>query len=122
MRTPVLAPIEFVESGCGPLPSASKDRCSDKGFLPFNVADYLMLLDWTRRQVREGKSGQIPGNLTPILVRLGVAAGNWLQLATGFERLFYRMAGSRESLTIQAARHHRRWYQAPGGQLLSASA
>ena len=31
-------------------------RCSDKGFLPMSLGDYLQLLDWTGRQLAQGKN------------------------------------------------------------------
>lgn len=39
--------------------------------LPFRLMDYLELLDWTGRQIREGKRGHINTALPPILSRLG---------------------------------------------------
>ena len=33
---------------------------------------YLTLLEWTGRQLRAGKRGAIPGQIAPILERLGV--------------------------------------------------
>ena len=45
-----------------------------------SFAEYLQLLDWTGRQVREDKTGVIPGGLAPILDRLQVSHENWLVL------------------------------------------
>ena len=70
----------------------------------------------------EGKSGSIPSHLAPILSRLGMDADNWLTLTTGFGSLFYRFAGRRDALAAEANRRGRRWYQAPGGVLLIATA
>lgn len=105
-----------------PSPSALAARCSDKGCLPIELTDYLLLLDWTGRQVVSGKSGSIPQNLAPILARLGIDGENWLPLATEFGSLFYRFAGHRDVLAAEAQRRKRRWYQAPGGDLLAANA
>ena len=49
-------------------------RASNKGLLPMSLEKYLELLDWTGRQVREGKRGAIPASLAPILDRLGIQA------------------------------------------------
>ena len=118
-----LAPLTLYETQSpGPLPAGQLSRCSDKGFLSISSEDYLVFLDWTGRQVAEGKSGSIPANLAPILVRLGIDANDWFVLSTQFGRLFYRVAGSRPTLASEASRHRRRWYQAPGGDLLTATA
>ena len=57
-----LTPVEIDESNgeTGPVASQSGTRCSDKGFLWFSLERYLELLDWTARQIAEGKRGQTP--------------------------------------------------------------
>jgi len=39
---------------------------------PFTFSDYLELVDWTGRAIRENKPGFIPADVPPILTRLGV--------------------------------------------------
>jgi hypothetical protein len=117
-----LAPITLDERVPEPKLTKSGDRCSDKGFLPLSAEDYLQLVDWTGRQFKSGGSGRVPKSLAPILIRLGIETTEWVQLTTNFGRLFYRLAGSRSSLAAQAVQHHRRWYQAPGGELISTVA
>ena len=68
-------------------------RCSDKGFLPMTLDEYLELIDWTGRQVRRGKRGSIASSALPILDRLGISTPDWLSLAAGFGQLFARVAG-----------------------------
>ena len=78
----------------------------------------------TGRQLVAGKQGAIPGDLEPILLRLGVDPANWLQLAGRFGRLFQVVAGSPEALDHEQARckargrPRRRGYHAPGRHLL----
>ena len=45
---------------------------SDQGnaTLPFNLKDYLELVDWGGREVKRNKRGYIPASAPPILVRL----------------------------------------------------
>jgi len=68
-------------------------RCSDKGFLPMSIADYLSLLDWTARQVRSVKQGATPQHLAPIFDRLGVSSEVWCHLVTHFGKLVSIVAG-----------------------------
>ena len=118
-----LAELTLNESGSpGPHASTSTARCSDKGFLPIGLGDYLVLLDWTGRKGQAGKTGAIPISVASILERMQVKPGNWLKVVCEFDRLFYRMVGRPVTLANHAHQHGRRWYQAPGGHLLSSSA
>jgi HTH-type transcriptional regulator / antitoxin HigA len=53
---------------------------SGKGFLPLNLQEYLSLLDWTGRQTRTDKRGQIPAELSPIPVQDEVQYANTLEV------------------------------------------
>ena len=71
--------------------------------MPFT--DYLALLDWTGRQVRQDKRGAIPSELAPILERLQVNGDGWMHLVQRFSRMFRRAAGRPASLR----RHADKW-------------
>ena len=47
--------------------------------IPFALTDYLELVDWSGRAVRDDKRGAIEHNLPPILQRLGVDPEEWLK-------------------------------------------
>ena len=79
------------------------------GFLPMTVDEYLELLDWTGRQVAPGKRGAIDSGLPPILERIGVNPGSWMNLIENFEHWFYGAIGSASELAREAARTGRRW-------------
>ncbi|MBS0265481.1 MAG: hypothetical protein JSS02_26350, partial [Planctomycetes bacterium] len=64
-------------------------RCSEKGFLPMSLGDYLQLLDWTGRQLAQGKKGQIPDTVGPILERLQLDHQGWCDLVAHFGRRFH---------------------------------
>jgi hypothetical protein len=49
--------------------------------LPFKLSDYLELLDWTGRIIRDDKRGAIQENTPDILTRLNIDTKNWLQSA-----------------------------------------
>jgi hypothetical protein len=86
-------------------------RASDQGFLPIPVEHYVMLLDWTGRELRADKRGAIPDHLAPIMERLGLNRSNWVETVRGFGRLFKQAAGRSSSLVDAAARRSRRWFQ-----------
>lgn len=56
--------------------------------IPFSFGDYLQLVDWTGRAVRDDKRGAINKNLPPILTRLNANNEEWLTKATGFEKWY----------------------------------
>jgi hypothetical protein len=59
---------------------------------------YLALVDWTGRQTRLDKHGQIPPHLEPILTRLDCSPDTWLDLVKNFRRRFRTEAGRPETL------------------------
>ena len=54
----------------------------------FNLLDYIELLEWTGRQVREGKRGSIDTNVPPVLQRINISPAQWLELCTNLEDRF----------------------------------
>ncbi len=62
--------------------------------LPFRLTDYLELVDWTGRILREDKQGAIPENTPPILNRLNIESRHWLYLTKHFESPFKGLVGS----------------------------
>lgn len=53
--------------------------------LPFRLIDYLQLLDWLGRQVREDKCGRIAKHQPEILQRLSLSAKECIRLCTRLE-------------------------------------
>ena len=66
--------------------------------LPFPLADYLELVDWTGRILREDKKGAIPANTPPILQRLDIDPKYWLYMAQHFESRFRGLVGAAHKL------------------------
>jgi len=61
--------------------------------IAFSLQDYLQLVDWTGRAIREDKAGVIDAHLLPILQRLSPDTQRWLTLSHQFEqcyRCFFR--------------------------------
>ena len=90
VRTPHdgwLSPVELQGDGAAKSRPAER-RASNKGFLPLKLEQYLELLDWTGRQTRPDKRGQIPAELLPILQRLRLSTNS-----AGTEARLFRKAG-----------------------------
>lgn len=65
--------------------------------IPFSFTDYLTLVDWTGRAVRNDKRGAIPLHLPPILQRLNLDHKRWLSSATQFEAIHHKRFGRRRA-------------------------
>lgn len=68
--------------------------------LPFLLTDYLELIDWTGRILRDDKRGAINSNLPPILERLGFERSAWNKLTTSFESQFTHWVGQEEAVKV----------------------
>jgi len=62
--------------------------------LPFRALDYLELVDWTGRQIREDKRGTIDSSIPCILQRLEIEEDHWLYITQHFESRFKSLVGS----------------------------
>ena len=62
--------------------------------LAYRVEDYLELVDWTGRQIREDKGGRIEDDQPAILVRLGIETEHWLYLTQHYQSSFKSLVGT----------------------------
>ena len=89
--------------------SANARRVRDSGFVDLSLESYLTMLDSWGRQKRDGKRGQIPAELPPILDRLGTCV-EYLQYALeNFNEMFTFGIGSAESLRQMSDKLEGRW-------------
>ena len=73
-----------------------------KGLI-FNLIDYLELVDWTGRVIRDDKRGAISATTPPMLQRLNISTNHWIELTTKFEQRFKGIAGSAHSIKALCA-------------------
>ena len=104
-------PLEERKGALGPVQNREGTRCSDKGFLPMSLDDYLRLLDWTGRQIVRGKRGRIPNSVAPILKRLKLDRDTWCDLVGNFGKRFFHVAGEPTTIdTTQSRVSQHRYY------------
>jgi hypothetical protein len=84
-------------------------RASNRGFLNRSLLDYLRLLDWTGRRLRQDKRDRIPGRLAPILERLRLEGEAWVDLVSQMPALLRSAAGQPMKLEQHAEQSGRRW-------------
>jgi REP element-mobilizing transposase RayT len=93
-------------------PFAGNPREDLPAGLPFRLNDYLELVDWTGRQLRDGKRGAIPQTLPPILERLAIEPRHWLYMSRYFESRFKGLVGT--AYSIKAACQQLGYRRCPG--------
>jgi REP element-mobilizing transposase RayT len=85
------------------LPFAGNTRKDMPKGLPFRLDDYLELVDWTGRILREDKRGSIPTDYPPILERLQIDPKHWLYMTQEFESRFKGLVGTAFKLKAACA-------------------
>ncbi|USD38760.1 MULTISPECIES: hypothetical protein [Ferrimonas] len=66
--------------------------------LPCHLNDYLELVEFTGRVIKQGKDGIIPVSSGTLLQRLEIDFDSWMELTEGFEYQFCHLAGRLHSL------------------------
>ena len=61
--------------------------------IPFDLKEYIELVDITGKCIREDKAGHINQNLPNILTRLNLSEDNWLTITTEFTKVFHGAVG-----------------------------
>jgi putative transposase len=77
--------------------------------IPFTLADYLALVDWTGRSKHRGKRGFIPTEAPPILERIGLDPQRWLDSTMNYGSRYHAAVGSMSALQAYCRRIGTRW-------------
>ena len=77
--------------------------------LPIAFSDYLELVDFTGRCIRDDKKGHIPNHLANVLIRLGIKPEHWRQYVTSIELKFHLAVGSEQSLKQYSKLSNHQW-------------
>jgi hypothetical protein len=75
----------------------------------FSLIDYLELVDWTGRVIREDKRGAVSGNVPALLTILGLDTDTWFILANDFGKDYHGAIGSLEELALFAEHTGKQW-------------
>lgn len=78
--------------------------------LDMRLDEYINLVDWTGRHIRDdGKSG-MPAHLSPIMTRLSIDEDSWTETVQGYGNLFHRSVGRFDSMLKAARASGLRWF------------
>jgi len=91
------------------LPFAGNPREDMPAGLPFRLTDYLELVDWSGRVLREDKKGAIPEEIPEILHRLQLDARHWCYLTRHFEHPFKHLVGAAHRVRSACEALGQRW-------------
>lgn len=91
--TAVRSPNHPNEQARGLMPFVGNPRNYMPKGLPFQLTDYLTLVDWTGRILRDDKRGYIPSEQPAMLNRLYLESDQWLYLSRHFESRFKGLVG-----------------------------
>lgn len=73
-----------------------------------SLLEYLDLLDYTGRQLKDDKRGAIPEKLSPILDRLKIKTHGWFSLVKNVERHFFQAIGNEHYMMLFAGKRSRK--------------
>jgi len=98
------------ENRCKPLVKfiGAEHQCQPQG-INYTLIDYLELVDWTGRIIREDKRGAVPRQAPALLNTLGLDNETWFSLANDFGKDYHGAVGSLEELALFAEHTGRRW-------------
>jgi len=96
------------------LPFVGGEHANAPEGIRFTLPDYLQLVDWTGRALRDDKRGAIPAHIQPIFQRLGLNHEEWLEIVQNFGRRYRLAAGAVDRLQHFGQRLGRYWLQGVG--------
>ena len=82
--------------------------------MALSTVDYLALVDWTGRQVRDDKRGVIAESTPSVLRRIGVDESAWRYQVLGIESRYWRAVGTADALVRKAADMGQWWLKGCG--------
>ena len=86
-------------------------------FLPIRLDDYIELVQWTGKQVRDDKRGAIPSNAPSVLKRFESKPERWATRVKAIGSGYWRVVGDAQDLIELAERLNQRWLKGIGTAL-----
>jgi REP element-mobilizing transposase RayT len=77
--------------------------------IDFELSDYLCLVDWTGRAIRDDKKGAIPSDLAPILERIGLNPDAWVKSIKYYNRHYFSVLGAIDRIKAYAQMQEKNW-------------
>lgn len=84
-------------------------------FAGMDLDFYLSLVEWTGKRIHADKPGYLPSELEPVLERYRLDTQNWVRNVKRYGGLFYRIAGTAESIVARAREKGVHWLRGQKG-------
>ena len=98
------------DTSCKPLFGFVAGECiKQPQGIPYALLDYLELVDWTGRVIRDDKRGALREQTPSLVSVLGLDSETWLELASSFGKNYHGAVGSLEELALFAEHTGKRW-------------
>lgn len=91
------------------LPFRAANAAQSRPSIPFELPEYLQLVDWTGRVIRQDKRGYIDRSLPAIMCRLQIDPTEWRQTMRPRGNVFGRAIGRLSRLRIHASALGQHW-------------
>jgi REP element-mobilizing transposase RayT len=104
-------PNHRLQQGEGLHPFAGNPRSDMPNGLPFRLTDYLELVGWTGRILRDDKRGAIPERTPQILQQLNIDPKHWCYLSQNFESQFKSLVGTPYHIKQACEQLGKQWAQ-----------
>lgn len=96
-----------------------KSDKSNSGYLNMDQDSYLELLDWTGRQVKDGKRGKIPDKLAGILDRLSIKQESWVDTTRYYGKWYCNYVGTYSEMKQRAKELGKAWLKGQSAAKIS---
>lgn len=90
-------------------PLRATNAKNSKPSIPFNLLEYMQLVDWTGRAIRKDKPGHIDRSAPPIMLRLQIDPAAWEAAMRPRGNVFGRAMGRLNRLRLHASTLGQRW-------------
>ena len=80
--------------------------------------DYIQLVEWTGKTIRDDKKGCIPAHIAPVLEKLQLNPANWTNTVKHFDNKFFYMVGQLNDLIKATSDTGRQWCKGKTASLL----
>lgn len=82
---------------------------NDPNDIPYNLIEYIQLVEWSGRQIHPNKRGFITDSLPPIFTRLNMEHRVWLRNCQNLETIYHRVIGSAADMQAFCTRLQQKW-------------
>ncbi len=90
-------------------PFLGSSEFQDESGIAFSLKDYLELVDWTGRAIRDDKKGAIPQEIRPIMQRLGIEPEAWLTSINHYNKNYFSVLGALDRIKAFARVQGKAW-------------